>query len=40
MTLVVLESRNNMVGRFAVKTLVWWVPRWEDDSQTDNKRDV
>ena len=27
MTLVAFESRNNMVGRFAVKALLWWVPR-------------
>ena len=26
-----------MVGRFAVKTLLWWIPGWEDDKQTDNK---
>ena len=38
--LVVFESRNNMVRRFAVKLLLWWVPRWEDDNQTDNERSV
>ena len=25
MTLVVFESRNNMVRRFAVKALLWWM---------------
>ena len=39
-TLVVFESTNNMVGRFAVKALLWWVSRWEDDSQTGNERGV
>ena len=40
MALVVFESRNYMVRRFAVNLLLWWVPRWEDDNQTDNERSV
>ena len=34
------ESRNNILGRFAIKALLWWFPRWEDDSHTDNERGV
>ena len=39
-TLVVFESRNNMVGQFAAKALLWWASRWEDDRQTENEYNV